>query len=104
MKKVNIKKVREVTGLTNIQIADKIGCSPQWLTNAERVDMYSKTLKIMDKLIKLSGLTYEGLTCENTEDYTDTELWIERVIDSCVTDEQLEHAYRLKANYKRRNK
>ena len=58
--------------------------------------MYSKTLKIMDKLIKLSGLTYEELTSENTEDYTDTELWIERVIDSCVTDEQLECAYRLK--------
>jgi len=59
--KIDVKAVRESTGLTNIQISKKIGCSSQWLTNIEREDKFPKTLVSIIKLSELSCVPIDKL-------------------------------------------
>lgn len=99
MKHLNIELVMQITGLTQKEIAKAIGCSEMWLSHSRDSKHYSKTFRLIDSLLYMSGLTYEELVVnESTED------WIERVINSCKTPEQKEIAMKLKENYNNQNK
>ena len=104
MKNLNINTAIKKAKVSKILLAKIIGCNPQWLTNAEHAEYYPKTLKLIDGILKASGMTYEELTAtELTEEQKHLE-WIDGVIKSCKTEAQLENAYKLKENYENQNK
>lgn len=59
--KLDIKAVRNKTGLTNVEIAEKIGVNKQWLSNMENPDKFPKTLKTIVKLSNLSKISINKL-------------------------------------------
>ncbi len=57
--KVNVKKVKDATGLTQQEIAKEIGCCSQWLTNIQREGNIS--IKYLYKLSKISNISIDKL-------------------------------------------
>lgn len=99
MKHLDIEKVMRITGLTQKEIAKAIGCSEMWLSHSRDSKHYSKTFKLIDSLLFMTGLKYEELVINEKKSH-----WIQRVIDSCKTKEQRANAMRLKENYNNQNK
>jgi len=58
---INVKLVRDKTGLTNIQLAELIGCSTQWLTNQEKSKELTLSIKHLYKLSKVSKIPMNKL-------------------------------------------
>ena len=99
MRFLNINGVIKKSGLNQKKLAIYCGCSEMWLSNMKKPENYTKTLKLIDKLLEVSGMTYEQLRSIDK-----TTEWIESVISSCTTPEQLEAALKLKENYNNQNK
>ena len=103
--KIDVKSSREVTGLTNGQLAKKIGCSSQWLTNASVNCKPTRTDVYIIKLSEVTGITIKDL-CINTDDEEEAGKrvvvleWIQKNIDNCKTPEQEENAKKLLKLYK----
>ena len=49
------------TGLTNIELAELIGCSTQWLTNQEKSKELTLSIKHLYKLSKVSKIPMNKL-------------------------------------------
>jgi len=58
---INVKLVRDKTGLTNIELAELIGCSTQWLTNQEKSKQLTLSIKHLYKLSKVSKIPMNKL-------------------------------------------
>ena len=58
---INVKLVRDKTGLTNIELAELIGCSTQWLTNQEKSKELTLSIKHLYKLSKVSKIPMNKL-------------------------------------------
>ena len=58
---INVKLVRDKTGLTNIQLAELICCSTQWLTNQEKSKELTLSIKHLYKLSKVSKIPMNKL-------------------------------------------
>ena len=61
MSSINVKLVRDKTGLTNIELAELIGCSTQWLTNQEKSKELTLSIKHLYKLSKVSKIPMNKL-------------------------------------------
>ena len=61
MSSINVKLVRDKTGLTNIELAELIGCSTQWLTNQEKSKKLTLSIKHLYKLSKVSKIPMNKL-------------------------------------------
>jgi transcriptional regulator with XRE-family HTH domain len=61
MSSINVKLVRDKTGLTNIELAEIIGCSTQWLTNQEKSKELTLSIKHLYKLSKVSRIPMNKL-------------------------------------------
>lgn len=59
--KINIKKAVKESNMTRKEIAPKIGCNVQWLTNVQNPDKFPKSIRLLYKLSKLSGIPMEKL-------------------------------------------
>ncbi len=98
--KIDVKEAREVTGLTNGQLAENIGCSSQWLTNSAIECKPTKTDTYIIKLSEVTGIPIRKL-CINTDD-KEEELkrivvleWIQKNIENCNTPIEKENANKL---------
>ena len=58
---IDIKRVTEVTGLSQIDLAKKVGCTAQYLTNLQKEGNVSKPIKVLYKLSKLSKIPMNEL-------------------------------------------
>ena len=59
--KIDIKTITEVTGLTQTELAKKVGCTPQYISNLKKGYEISKPYKILMKLSKLSKISIDKL-------------------------------------------
>jgi transcriptional regulator with XRE-family HTH domain len=59
--KIDIKSVTEATGLNQIELAKKVGCTAQYLTNLQKSDKISKPFKVLYKLSALSKIPMNKL-------------------------------------------
>ena len=58
---INVKLARDKTGLTNIELAELVGCSTQWLTNQEKSKKLTISIKHLYKLSKVSKIPMNKL-------------------------------------------
>ena len=98
--KIDVKRIRKKTGLTNAKIAKIIGCHKQWLTNSEKECKPNKTDIWIIGLSDLSGIPIDEL-CVNTDEYEEEQKrivvlsWIKTNIDNCLDPVQKENAEKL---------
>ena len=59
--KIDIKTITEVTGLTQTELAKKVGCTPQYISNLKKGYEISKPYKILMKLSKISKISIDKL-------------------------------------------
>ena len=59
--KIDIKRITQKTGLTQTELAEKVGCSMQYLSNLQREDKLSKPYKVLYKLSKISKISINKL-------------------------------------------
>ena len=58
---IDIKSICDKTGLTQVEVAEEIGTTPQYLTNLQNEKMITKSIKVLHKLSKLSGIPINDL-------------------------------------------
>ena len=58
---IDIKSICDKTGLTQVEVAEKIGTTPQYLTNFQNESKITKSIKVLHKLSKLSGIAINDL-------------------------------------------
>ena len=58
---IDIRSVCDKTGLTQVEVAEKIGTTPQYLTNLQRADRITSSIKMLHKLSDLSGIPIDDL-------------------------------------------
>jgi predicted transcriptional regulator len=59
--KIDIKRITEVTGLTQTELAEKVGCTPQYISNLKKGHDISKPYQILTDLSKLSKISINKL-------------------------------------------
>ena len=59
--KIDIKTITEVTGLSQTELAEKVGCTPQYISNLKQGHEISKPYKILIELSKLSKISIDKL-------------------------------------------
>ena len=50
--KIDIKTITDVTGLSQTELAEKVGCTPQYISNLKQGYEISKPYKILIELSK----------------------------------------------------
>ena len=59
--KIDIKRITQKTGFTQTELAEKVGCTPQYISNLKKGYEISKPYKILMKLSKLSKISIDKL-------------------------------------------
>ena len=58
---INVKLARDKTGLTNIELAELVGCSTQWLKKKKKSKKLTISIKHLYKLSKVSKIPMNKL-------------------------------------------
>ena len=58
---MSFKTITDVTGLSQTELAEKVGCTPQYISNLKKGYEISKPYKILMKLSKLSKISIDKL-------------------------------------------